>query len=40
MLLLVGDLYRNREAQVGDTLNANMTVGALLDAHYRFWGSQ
>ncbi len=37
MLLLVGDLYRNREAQVSDTLNANKTVAALLDTHYRFW---
>ena len=37
MLLLVGDLYRNREAQVSDTLNANRTVAALLDMHYRYW---
>jgi uncharacterized phiE125 gp8 family phage protein len=37
MLLLVGDLYRNREAQVSDTLNANRTVAALLDMHAREW---
>ncbi len=37
MLLMVGDFYRNRESQVGDTLNDNKTVSALLDAHYRYW---
>ncbi len=37
MLLLVGDFYRNREAQSGDTLNENRTVCALLDTYYRFY---
>jgi len=37
MLLLVGDMYRNREAQVAGSLTDNKTVCALLDPYYRFW---
>ncbi len=37
MLLLIGDFYRNREAQVGDQLVTNRSVDALLDTHYRYW---
>jgi uncharacterized phiE125 gp8 family phage protein len=37
MLLLVGDFYRNREAQVGESLNTNRAVDALLNTHYRYW---
>jgi len=35
LLLRVGDLYRNREAQQGAPLTENKTVCALLDPHVR-----
>lgn len=36
-LLILGDLYENREAQQGMTLNINMTCQNLMNP-YRKWG--